>query len=104
MGMNAFREKEQGQELTDPALKSLRDAVAAMIPPPTLAVRFHKPFVTNYTGLLLFNQEYNNIRVMPAHDPQLGNWVKKMKMQLRNLMQGTGHFITDSCYAQYLTK
>jgi hypothetical protein len=104
MGMNAFREKEQEQELTNPALKSLRDAVAAMTPHPTLAARFHKPFVTNDTSLLLFKQEYKNIRVTPAHDPQLGNWVKNMKTQLRNLMQGTGHFVTDSRYVQYLTK
>jgi hypothetical protein len=41
---------------------------------------------------------------MPTHDPQLGNWVKNMKMQLRNMTQGTGHFITDFCYIQYLTK
>lgn len=26
-------------------------------------------------------------------DPQLGNWVKNMKTQLRCLMQGTGHFL-----------
>ncbi len=71
---------------------------------PTLAGRFHKPFATNYTNLLLFKQKYINIKVVPAHDPQLGNWVKNMKMQLRYLMQGTGHFITDSCYVQYLTK
>jgi hypothetical protein len=41
---------------------------------------------------------------MLAHDTQLGIGVKNMKMQLRYLKKGTGHFITDSCYAQYLTK
>ena len=76
----------------------------AVTPLPTLAARFHKPFVTNYTNLLLFKQEYSNVRVMPAHDPQLGNWVKNMKMQLMYLMKGSGHFTTDSYYVQYLTK
>jgi hypothetical protein len=100
----AFGEKEQKQELTDPTLKSLRDAVAAMTPHPTLAARFHKPFVTHYTKLLLFKQEYGNIRVSPAHDPQLGRWVKNMKTQLRYMMQGEGKFITDPRCVQYLTK
>ncbi len=86
MEMNAFGEKEQGQELTNPALKSLRYAVAFMTPHPALAARFHKLSVTNYTNLLLFKQEYNNIRVTPTHDPQLGNWMKNMKTQLRYLM------------------
>jgi hypothetical protein len=35
-------------------LKPLRDAVSAMTPHPTLAASFHKPFVQNYTNLLLF--------------------------------------------------
>jgi hypothetical protein len=35
-----------------------------------------------YTNLLLFKQEYGNIRVMPAHDPQLHNWVKNMKCSI----------------------
>jgi hypothetical protein len=69
MEMKAFGEKEQGQELTDPALKTLRDAVAARTPHPTLATRLHKPFVKNYTNFLLFKQEYNNVRVTPTHDP-----------------------------------
>jgi hypothetical protein len=85
-------------------LKPVRDAVAAVTPHPTLAARFHKPFVTNYTNLLLFKQKYNNVRVMPAHDPQLDNWVKNIKTQQRYLMQGTGHFITDSHFLQYLKK
>jgi hypothetical protein len=46
MGMNAFGEKKQEKELTSPALKSLRDAVASMTPHPTLAARFYNPFVT----------------------------------------------------------
>jgi hypothetical protein len=99
-----FREKEQEKELTNPALKSLGDDVATMTPHPTLAARFHKLFVQNYTNLLLFKQEYNNVRITPTHDPQLVNWVKNMKTQIRYLMQGTGRFITDSCYVQYLTK
>ncbi len=87
------------KELTSPALKSLRDAVASMTPCPTLAARFYNP-----VNLLLFKQEYNKIRVMHTNDPQLGNWVTNMKTQLRNLMQRTGHFSTEFCYIQYLTK
>jgi hypothetical protein len=101
---NGQNEEDEGGAETDPVLRSLRDAVAAMTPHPTLAARFHKPFVQKYTNLLLFKQEYSNVRVMPAHDPQLGNWVKNMKMQLMYLMQGSGHFTTDSYYVQYLTK
>jgi hypothetical protein len=69
MFLDAFGENEQGQELTDPMLKVLRDQVAAMIPHPNLAARFHKPFVTHYNKLLLFKQEYGNVKVWPAHDP-----------------------------------
>ncbi len=98
---NGQNEEDDGGAETNPALKSLRDAVAAMTHHPTLAARFHKPFAQNYTNLLLFKQEYNNVTVIPAHDPHLGNWVKNMKTQLRCLLQRTGHFITDSCYVQY---
>jgi hypothetical protein len=104
MGMNAIGEKEQGQALTDPMLKVLRDELAAMKPHPSLAARFHKAFVAQYNKLLLFKQEYGNVRVSPAHDEQLANWVKNMKTQLRYKLQGEGKFITDSRYVSYLRK
>ncbi len=83
-------------------LKSLRDKLAAMAPHPSLAARFHKAFVQNYTKLLLFKQEYGNVRVLPAHDEQLANWVKNMKTQLWYMLHGDGQFITDPRYVSYL--
>jgi hypothetical protein len=102
MMVEGIRENAQGQDLTDPMLKSLRDKLAAMSPHPTLAARFHKAFVQNYTKLLLFKQKYGNVRVSPAHDEQLANWVKNMKTQLRNMLHGDGQFITDPRYVSYL--
>ena len=59
-------ENAQGQDLTNPMLKTLKDKLAAMSPHPTLAARFYNPFVTKlYTNLLLFKQEYNNVIVTP---------------------------------------
>ena len=95
-------ENAQGQDLTDPTLKSLRDKLAAMSPHPTLAARFHKALVQNFNKLLLFKQEYGNVRVLPAHDEQLANWVKNMKTQLRYMLHGDGQFITDPRYVSYL--
>jgi hypothetical protein len=95
-------ENAQGQDLTDPTLKSLRDKLAAMSPHPTLAARFHKVFVLNFNKLLLFKQEYGNVRVLPAHDEQLANWVKNMKTQLRYMLHGDDQFITDPRYVSYL--
>ncbi len=95
-------ENAQGQDLTDPMLKTLKDKLAAMSPHPTLAARFHKAFLQNYTKLLLFKQEYGNVKVSPAHDEQLANWVKNMKTQLRYMLHGDGQFITDPRYVSYL--
>jgi hypothetical protein len=102
MFLEGIGENAQRQELTDPMLKSLRDKLAAMSPHPTLAARFHKAFVQHYNKLLLFKQEYGNVRVSPAHDEQLANWVKNMKTQLGYMLQGDGKFITDSSYVSYL--
>jgi hypothetical protein len=104
MFSEAFGENAQGQVLTDPMLKALRDQLAAMSPNPNLAARFHKAFLTQYNKLLLFKQEYDNVRVSPAHDEQLSNWVKNMKTQLRYMLQGDGKFIIDSRYASFLRK
>ena len=95
-------ENAQGQDLTDPTLKSLRDKLVAMPPHPSLAARFHKAFVHNFNKLLLFKQEYGNVRVSPAYDEQLANWVKNMKTQLRYMLHGEGQFITDPRYVSYL--
>jgi hypothetical protein len=95
-------ENAQGQDLTDPMLKSLRDKLVAMPPHPSLAARFHKAFVHNFNKLLLFKQEFGNVRVSPAYDEQLSNWVKNMKTQLRYMLHGEGQFITDPRYVSYL--
>ncbi len=44
-------ENAQGQDLTDPMLKSLRDKLAAMPPHPSLAARFNRAFVLNLNKL-----------------------------------------------------
>jgi len=90
------------QELSDPELKRLLDGVTAMTPHPQ-HVKFYKAFVQNYTKLLQFKQQFNSVKVTPNHDPQLGNWLKNMKTQLRYLLQGTGHFTVDPRYVTYLT-
>mgnify|MGYP000863610565 CR=1 FL=1 len=95
-------ENAQGQDLTDPTLKSLRDKLAAMTPHPSLAARFHKAFLINFNKLLLFKQEYGNVKVSPAHDEQLANWVKNMKTHLRYMLHGDGQFITDPRYVSFL--
>ncbi len=95
-------ENAQGQDLTDPTPKSLRDKLVAMPPHPSLAARFHKAFVHNFNKLLLFKQGYGNVRVLPAYDEQLANWVKNMKTQLRYMLHGEGQFITDPRYVSYL--
>jgi hypothetical protein len=102
MMMEGIGENAQGQDLTNPMLKTLKDKLAAMSPHPTLAARFHKAFVQNYTKLLLFKQEYGNVKVSAAHDEQLANWVKNMKTQLRYMLHGDGQFITDPRYVSYL--
>jgi hypothetical protein len=95
-------ENAQGQDLTDPTLKSLRDKLAAIPPHPSLAARFHKAFVLNFNKLLFFKQEYGNVRVSPVYDEQLANWVKNMKTQLQYMLHGNGQFITDPRYVSYL--
>ena len=40
-------------------------------------------------------QEFGNVRVSPAYDEQLANWVKNMKTQLRYMLHGEGQFITN---------
>ena len=102
MMVDGIGENAQGQDLTDPTLKSLRDKLVAMPPHPSLAARFHKAFVHNFNKLLLFKQEFGNVRVSPAYDEQLSNWVKNMKTQLRYMLHGEGQFITDPRYVSYL--
>ena len=102
MMVDGIGENAQGQDLTDPTLKTLKDKLGAMSPHPTLAARFHKAFLQNYTKLLLYKQQYGNVRVSPAHDEQLANWVKNMKTQLRYMLHGDGQFITDPRYVSYL--
>jgi hypothetical protein len=62
MGVKGFRVKEQEQEkkLFNPALRNIE--LFAMTPHPTL-VRFLKAFVLHYPKLLLFKQEYSNVKV-----------------------------------------
>ncbi len=90
------------QELFDPELKKLRDGMTTMTPHPLLG-KFHKSFALNYTKLLLFKQQFNSVRVTPNHNPQLGNWLKNMKTQLRYLLEGKGNFTLDTHYVSYLT-
>ena len=94
-------ENAQGQDLTDPTLKTLKDKLGAMSPHPTLAARFHKAFLHNYTKLLLYKQQYGNVRVSPAHDEQLANWVKNMKTQLRYMLHGDGQLLSTTLFVTY---